>query len=58
MATGKVTISSITKLSGLLWDDKVVGSGAGRQRNGVFYYLRYRHNGAQRMHSIGRHGSP
>jgi integrase len=58
MATGRVTISSVAKLSGWLWDDKVVGFGARRQTNGVFYYLRFRRNGAQRMHSIGRHGSP
>jgi hypothetical protein len=58
MATGKVTISSIGKLSGWLWDDKVVGFGARRQTKGVFYYLRYRRNGSQIMHSIGRHGSP
>jgi hypothetical protein len=31
MTTAKVTISSITKLSGWLWDDKVVGLGARRQ---------------------------
>jgi integrase len=58
MATGKVTIASIAKLSGWLWDDKVNGFGARRQTNGVFYYLRYRHNGGQVMRSIGRHGSP
>jgi integrase len=58
MATGKVSIASIAKLSGWLWDDKVVGFGARRQTNGVFYYLRYRHNGGQVMRSIGRHGSP
>jgi integrase len=34
------------------------GFGARRQTNGVFYYLRYRHNGSQIMKSIGRHGSP
>jgi integrase len=58
MATGKITISSIGQLRGWLWDDRVIGLGARRQTRGVFYYLRYRHNGSQRMHSIGRHGSP
>jgi len=58
MATGKVTIASIGKLRGWLWDDKVIGFGARRQTKGVFYYLRYRRNGTQTMHSIGRHGSP
>jgi integrase len=58
MATGKVTIGSLAKLEGWLWDTQCVGFGARRQRDGVFYYLRYRHNGAQVMRSIGRHGSP
>jgi integrase len=42
----------------MLWDSGVNGFGARRQTRGVFYYLRYRHNGAQIMKSIGRHGSP
>jgi integrase len=59
MATGKVTISSIAKLDGWLWDTTCVGFGARRQTNkGVFYYVRYRHNGTQTVHSIGRHGAP
>src|SRR5262249_41036828 len=32
------------------------GFGARRQTNGVFYYVRYRHNGQQTVKSIGRHG--
>jgi len=58
MATGKITITTLAKLDGWIWDDRVIGLGARRQRNGCFYYLRYRHNGAQLMKSIGRHGSP
>jgi integrase len=58
VATGKVTISSISKLQGWLWDTQCVGFGARRQRNGVFFYCRYRHNGQQTVRSIGRHGSP
>ena len=59
MATGKVTISSIAKLNGWLWDQTCVGFGARRQTNkGVHYYVRYRHNGTQTVRSIGRHGSP
>ena len=58
MPTGKITITSLRDLQGLLWDTSVIGLGARRQRNGVFYYLRYRHNGTQIMKSIGRHGSP
>jgi integrase len=57
MAVGKVTISSLNKLQGYLWDTSVTGFGARRQTNGVFYYVRYRHNGAQVVKSIGRHGA-
>ena len=58
MATGKITLTTLAKLEGWLWDSSVVGFGARRQAKGVFYYLRYRHNGTQIMKSIGRHGSP
>jgi integrase len=58
MATGKVTISSVAKLDGWLWDTACVGFGARRQANGLFYYVRFRHNGTQTVRSIGRHGSP
>jgi integrase len=58
MATGKITIASLRGLEGWLWDTAVLGFGARRQTKGIFYYLRYRRDGAQRMHSIGRHGSP
>jgi integrase len=58
MATGKITLSSLRGLDGWLWDSTVNGFGARCQTRGTFYYLRYRQNGAQRMHSIGRHGSP
>ena len=57
LAVGKVTISSINKLQGWLWDTHCVGFGARRQTNGVFYYVRYRHNGGQIVRSIGRHGA-
>jgi integrase len=56
LAVGKVTISSIAKLQGWLWDAHVSGFGARRQTNGLFYYVRYRHNGTQVVRSIGRHG--
>ena len=56
MAVGKVTISSIAKLNGWLCDTHVTGFCARRQTNGVFYYVRYRHNGRQVVRSIGRHG--
>ena len=56
MAVGKVTISSIARLQGYLWDTHVTGFGARKQSNGTFYYIRYRHNGAQTVKSIGRLG--
>src|SRR6516165_9715042 len=56
MPVGKVTISSINKLQGWLWDTTLTGFGARRQTNGTFYYIRYRHNGTQIVKSIGRHG--
>jgi integrase len=58
MAQGKVTITSISKLNGWLWDTTCVGFGARRQTNGLFYYVRYRHGGTQTVRSIGRHGAP
>jgi integrase len=58
MATGKITVTSLRDLEGWLWDTSVIGLGARKQTRGVFYYLRYRHNGTQIMKSIGRHGSP
>ena len=57
MAQGKITISSINKLQGWLWDVAVIGFGARRQTNLVHYYVRYRHNGSQVVRSIGRHGA-
>ena len=57
MAQGKITISSINKLNGWLWDIAVTGFGARRQTNLVHYYIRYRHNGQQVVRSIGRHGA-
>ena len=57
MAQGKITISSVNKLQGWLWDVAVIGFGARRQTNLVHYYIRYRHNGQQVVRSIGRHGA-
>src|SRR4029450_10956626 len=39
-----------------IWDDKLKGFGARRQKEGIFYYLRYRLNGTAFMKSLGRHG--
>lgn len=55
---GNVTKSAVDKLSGgWLWDKGVVGFGARKQTAGVFYYIRYRAGGRQKMQSIGRHGT-
>jgi integrase len=58
VAIGNVTVSSLAKLDGWLWDRKCVGFGARRQRNSIFFYVRYRLNGSQVVKSIGRNGSP
>jgi integrase len=58
MATGKITVAKLNDLQGWLWDTSCVGFGARRQRNGVFFYCRFRQQGQQIMRSIGRNGSP
>jgi integrase len=58
MATGKITVAALNGLEGWLWCTQCVGFGARKQRRGIFFYLRYRHQGRQVMHSIGRLGSP
>jgi integrase len=64
VALGKITKTIVEKLppGEWLWDadhrEVVKGFGARRQVDGVFYYLRYRLQGRQRIKSIGRHGSP
>src|SRR6516225_9187983 len=58
MATGRITVAALNGLQGWLWDEKVCGLGARKQRRGIFFYLRYRYGGRQQMHSIGRFGSP
>src|SRR5262249_8960587 len=53
----RITKTTVEKLaSGWLWDTTVQGFGVRRQRDGAFYYVRYRLNGFQRMGSLGRHG--
>ena len=60
MAVGKITKRKVEGLvpGQWLWDIVVKGFGARGQADGVFYCLRYRHRGKQRVYSIGRHGSP
>jgi integrase len=58
MATGRITVASLNGLEGWLWCTQCIGFGARKQRKGVFFYCRYRHQGRQVMHSIGRLGAP
>jgi integrase len=60
MAVSKITIRTVEQLKpgSRVWDTIVQGFGVRRQKDGAYYYLRFRKNGVQRMRSIGRHGSP
>jgi integrase len=60
MAIAKITLRTVAGLaSGTYVSDAIVqGFGVRRQKDGAYYYLRFRKNGAQYMKSIGRHGSP
>ncbi len=60
MAVSKITIRTVEQLKpgSRVWDTVVQGFGVRRQKDGAYYYLRYRRNGFQYMRSIGRHGSP
>src|SRR5215831_21269634 len=57
---GRITKSTVEKLglNSVLWDQSLSGFGARRQRKHIHYLLRYRLNGQQRFHAIGKHGSP
>src|SRR5262245_31444865 len=56
---GKVTKSTVERLgvNEVLWDQSLIGYGVRRQRRSAFYLVRYRINGRQRFHTIGRHGA-
>ena len=60
MAISKITIRTVEQLhpGSRVYDTVVQGFGVRRQKDGAYYYLRFRRNGAQYMKSIGRHGSP
>src|SRR5262249_23011989 len=60
MAVAKITMRIVAELApGSYVSDAIVqGFGVRRQKDGAYYYLRFRRNGAQYMKSIGRHGSP
>jgi integrase len=54
----KITKTAVEALTPgqAIWDDKLKGFGARRQKEGTFYYVRYRLNGTAFMKSLGRHG--
>jgi integrase len=60
MAIAKITVRTVEQLEpgNRVWDTVVQGFGVRRQKDGAYYYLRFRRNGSQYMRSIGRHGSP
>jgi integrase len=60
MAIAKITLRTVGALApGSYVSDAIVqGFGVRRQKDGAYYYLRFRKNGTQYMKSIGRHGSP
>jgi integrase len=60
MAVSKITIRTVEGLEpgSRVYDTVVQGFGVRRQKDGAYYYLRFRRNGVQYMRSIGRHGSP
>jgi integrase len=60
VAIAKITLRTLAALApgSYVADAVVQGFGVRRQKEGAYYYLRFRKNGAQYMKSIGRHGSP
>jgi integrase len=60
MAIAKITMRTVLGLDpgSYVADAIVQGFGVRRQKDGAYYYLRFRRNGVQYMRSIGRHGSP
>jgi integrase len=60
VAIAKITLRTVAALApGSYVSDAIVqGFGVRRQKDGTYYYLRFRKNGTQYMKSIGRHGSP
>jgi integrase len=58
MPTAKLTKSLVERLpqNEILWDTAIVGLGARRQTKGMFYVVRARVDGRQKMKSLGRHG--
>lgn len=61
---GRITLRPVQALQAddkdaFLWDAELKGFGVRfRQSGAKFYLIKYRHDGRQRWHTIGRHGSP
>ena len=56
----RITVKAIEKLppGKAIWDDKVIGFGARRQKKCVSYIVKTRVNGRQKLITIGKHGAP
>src|SRR6516225_4187443 len=54
-----ITIRTVQSLKpgAIIWDKKLPGFGARRQRDAVAYVVKYRVNGKQRFVTLGRHGA-
>jgi integrase len=54
-----ITIRTVQALKpgAIIWDNKLPGFGARRQRDAVAYVVKYRVNGKQRFVTLGRHGA-
>lgn len=56
---GKISKRAVDALDdGILWDTELRGFGVRARTTGKTYVLKFRIDGKQRWHTIGRHGSP
>lgn len=60
MATCRITKAVVGRLQPgeVAWDDQLKGFGVRRQKQARSFVLKYRHDGRQRIYTIGRYGSP
>ncbi len=56
----RVTLTAVKALQPgqAIWDDKVIGFGARRQKKAISYIVKTRLKGRQKIVTIGRHGGP
>ena len=56
----RITVKAIESLppGKAIWDDKVIGFGARRQKKCVSYIVKTRVHGRQKLVTIGKHGAP